>query len=83
MSFMNDNQPTLGSVVTSESERRLLAKKSKQFNMKDKTFCSLFPEEADQIREEIEKMNQEELDSIKEEETALRNRLVYRLTLTG
>ncbi|EGT41329.1 CBN-UBC-26 protein [Caenorhabditis brenneri] len=74
MSFMNDNQPTLGSLVTSESERRLLAKKSKQFNLKDKTFCALFPEEVEQIRAEIEKMNQEELDSIKEEETALKNR---------
>lgn len=74
MSFMNDNQPTLGSMVTSESERKLLAKKSKAYNVKDKTFCSLFPDETEQIRAEIEKMNQDELDSIKEEEIALKNR---------
>ncbi|CAI2347048.1 unnamed protein product [Caenorhabditis sp. 36 PRJEB53466] len=74
MSFMNDNQPTLGSLVTTESERRLLARKSKAFNLKDKTFCALFPEEADEIRAEMEKMDQEQLDSIREEETALKNR---------
>ncbi|CAP36830.3 Protein CBR-SQV-2 [Caenorhabditis briggsae] len=74
MSFMNDNQPTLGSLNSSESERRLLAKKSKAFNIKDKVFCTMFPEEAQEIRDDIQKMNQEELDSIKDEETAIRNR---------
>uniref|UniRef100_A0A8R1HME2 Ubiquitin-conjugating enzyme E2 J2 n=1 Tax=Caenorhabditis japonica TaxID=281687 RepID=A0A8R1HME2_CAEJA len=76
MSFMNDTQPTLGSIASSDSERRLLARKSKQFNLKDKTFCTLFPEEAEQIRAEMDKMNQEEIESIREEENALKNRFV-------
>lgn len=72
MSFMNDNQPTLGSLVSSESERKLLARKSRQFNLKDKTFCVLFPEEVEKIKAEMEAMNQEELESIKEEDAALK-----------
>lgn len=31
---MNDNAPTLGSIVTSDAEKKLLARKSKAFNIK-------------------------------------------------
>ncbi|CAD6192092.1 unnamed protein product [Caenorhabditis auriculariae] len=54
LSFMNDNQPTLGSVSVGDEERRKLALRSKAFNLKNSTFCSLFPEEAEKIRKELE-----------------------------
>jgi len=42
--FMLDNQPTYGSIETTESAKRLFAKDSLEFNMKNKNFCELFPE---------------------------------------
>ena len=35
---------TAGSIVTSAADKRRLAKHSRQFNLKDETFCELFPE---------------------------------------
>eukprot|EP01112_Ceratiomyxa_fruticulosa_P010278 TRINITY_DN2709_c0_g3_i1.p1 TRINITY_DN2709_c0_g3~~TRINITY_DN2709_c0_g3_i1.p1 ORF type:complete len:263 (-),score=52.61 TRINITY_DN2709_c0_g3_i1:76-864(-) len=43
LSFMLETQPTLGSISTSDAEKRTLAKKSMEFNSKDPSFCSLFP----------------------------------------
>lgn len=43
-SFMNDTAPTLGSIDTSDSHKRRLARQSLEFNIKDASFCRLFPE---------------------------------------
>lgn len=34
LSFMNDTAPTLGSINSSDAEKRILARKSKEFNLK-------------------------------------------------
>lgn len=52
LSFMLEKSATLGSIETSDYTKRQLAAQSGQFNLKDKTFCELFPEEAEKIREE-------------------------------
>lgn len=44
LSFMLERSPTMGSVETSDYEKRILAEKSHQFNLKDRTFCELFPD---------------------------------------
>jgi len=44
LSFMLERSPTMGSVETSEYEKRLLAQKSHRFNLNDKIFCELFPD---------------------------------------
>uniref|UniRef100_A0A7S1V7Z1 E2 ubiquitin-conjugating enzyme n=1 Tax=Grammatophora oceanica TaxID=210454 RepID=A0A7S1V7Z1_9STRA len=44
VSFMLDSQPTLGSIVTSKSEKRRLARQSLRHNVKDPMFRKLFPE---------------------------------------
>lgn len=70
LSFMNDNQPTLGSLTTSDAEKKLLAKKSKSFNLKNRIFCELFSDVAEEIRTELKSAQEEE--SLKEEEERIR-----------
>lgn len=53
-SFMLDNKPTTGSVETSAAAKRKFSKESLAFNVKNKAFCSLFPEYVD-LHEEREK----------------------------
>ena len=53
-SFMLDNKPTTGSVETSAAAKRKFSKESLSFNVKNKAFCSLFPEYVD-LHEEREK----------------------------
>lgn len=55
VSFMNETSPTLGSLTTSEAEKRSLARRSIEFNLKDKTFCDLFPEIASVLRDKAER----------------------------
>ncbi|KAF2068724.1 hypothetical protein CYY_009954 [Polysphondylium violaceum] len=43
LSFMVDTDITLGSINTTNDEKRLLASKSADFNKKNDTFCKLFP----------------------------------------
>jgi ubiquitin-conjugating enzyme E2 J2 len=52
-SFMNENTPTYGSIQTSVTERQLLAKKSKRFNLKSPKFCEIFDDLAEEIRKEV------------------------------
>uniref|UniRef100_A0A914HFA5 Ubiquitin-conjugating enzyme E2 J2 n=2 Tax=Globodera TaxID=31242 RepID=A0A914HFA5_GLORO len=54
ISFMNENSPTLGSLVTSDGEKRALAKRSREFNLKSAQFCDLFEELSDLIRADLE-----------------------------
>lgn len=44
LSFMVEKNPTMGSIDTSDREKRLLAQKSLEFNLRDKIFCDLFPD---------------------------------------
>ena len=43
-SFMIETAPTLGSVETSTSQKQRLARQSLDYNVRDSTFCKLFPE---------------------------------------
>ena len=43
-SFMIETAPTLGSVETSTSQKQRLARQSLDYNVRDPTFCKLFPE---------------------------------------
>ena len=39
-----EKSPTLGSIETSDEEKRYLAEQSVSFNLKDKIFVELFPD---------------------------------------
>lgn len=51
LSFMLEKSATLGSIETSDYTKRQLSAQSGQFNLKDKIFSELFPEEAEKIRQ--------------------------------
>ncbi|PIN13743.1 Ubiquitin-protein ligase [Handroanthus impetiginosus] len=51
LSFMMDNSPTTGSVVTTDEEKQRLAKTSLAFNCKNPTFRKLFPEYMEKYEE--------------------------------
>ena len=53
VSFMVETTPTLGSLETTTQAKRALALNSLEFNLRDETFCSLFPETATYIREQM------------------------------
>ena len=53
ISFMVENTPTLGSIETTTQARRLLAQQSLQFNLNNPIFCSLFPETACYIGDQL------------------------------
>ncbi len=53
LSFMLERSPTLGSIETSDYEKRSFAARSHEFNLANKTFCELFPEQADKSREVV------------------------------
>lgn len=44
VSFMVESAPTLGSIESTVSQKRKLAKQSLDFNVRDSNFCKLFPE---------------------------------------
>lgn len=44
LSFMLEPTQTAGSIVTSDVEKKRLARHSLKFNLADPTFCELFPE---------------------------------------
>ena len=49
LSFMVESSPTLGSIETSEFTKRRLAVESGLFNLRNQTFCALFPELVEEI----------------------------------
>lgn len=61
LSFMIEKSPTLGSIESSEYEKRQLAAQSLEFNLKDKTFCELFPDLVASIKTELERRAEAEL----------------------
>ena len=44
LSFMLEKSPTLGSVETTDFDKRQFAVKSHEFNLKNKVYCDLFPD---------------------------------------
>ncbi|CAD5212449.1 unnamed protein product [Bursaphelenchus okinawaensis] len=54
ISFMNENAPTLGSLNSSAQDRRALAKRSRDFNLSDPVFCSVFEDLAKTLMAERE-----------------------------
>lgn len=52
--FMLDEQPTYGSIVTSTQTKRQFAAESMDYNVTNKTFCDLFPELVE-MHEEMKK----------------------------
>ncbi|XP_067006170.1 ubiquitin-conjugating enzyme E2 J2 isoform X2 [Anabrus simplex] len=61
LSFMIEKSPTLGSIESSEFEKRQFASQSLEFNLKDKTFCELFPDLVDSIKTELERRAEAEI----------------------
>ncbi|XP_043257517.1 ubiquitin-conjugating enzyme E2 J2 [Colletes gigas] len=55
LSFMVEKSPTLGSINTTDYEKKQLAVQSLAYNLKDKMFCELFPETVEVIRAELER----------------------------
>ncbi|XP_043461247.1 ubiquitin-conjugating enzyme E2 J2-like [Leptopilina heterotoma] len=55
LSFMIENSPTLGSITTTDYEKKHLAAQSLEYNLKDKLFCELFPETVSDIKKELER----------------------------
>lgn len=56
LSFMVEKNPTLGSIETSDYEKKLLAKRSLEFNLKDPIFCDLFPDLVEESRKKINEL---------------------------
>ncbi|KAL3244222.1 hypothetical protein MRX96_018849 [Rhipicephalus microplus] len=59
LSFMVEKNPTLGSIDTTDREKRQLARESLEFNLKDEMFCELFPDLVEEIKEQIQKRKTE------------------------
>ncbi|GFN91760.1 ubiquitin-conjugating enzyme e2 j2 [Plakobranchus ocellatus] len=59
LSFMLEKSPTLGSIETSLYTKRQLAAQSGAFNLNNKTFCDLFPDVAEKIRDQLKKQAEE------------------------
>jgi len=53
ISFMVETTPTLGSIETTTQTKRDLAHQSLEFNLRNDTFRTLFPETAEYIREQL------------------------------
>mmetsp|Transcript_31180 Transcript_31180/g.81770 ORF Transcript_31180/g.81770 Transcript_31180/m.81770 type:complete len:241 (+) Transcript_31180:137-859(+) len=53
LSFMLESTQTAGSVVTTDAEKRRLARLSLRFNLADATFCELFPEAVEMINSDL------------------------------
>lgn len=53
-SFMVESSPTLGSIETTSSQKQKYARQSLEFNVRDPTFCKLFPEYVELHRQRLE-----------------------------
>eukprot|EP00035_Acanthoeca_spectabilis_P034473 m.29326 g.29326 ORF g.29326 m.29326 type:complete len:231 (-) comp6671_c0_seq1:1451-2143(-) len=53
LSFMLEPTQTAGSIVTSDVEKKRLARHSLKFNLADPTFCELFPEAVELIKKDL------------------------------
>lgn len=80
LSFMLETAPTLGSIETTDYQKRHFAGQSLEYNLKDKTFCDLFPDIAEEIHNKLEAERQvqgvnqtEEVKKTKDEDTNNQN----------
>ncbi|XP_031575465.1 ubiquitin-conjugating enzyme E2 J2-like [Actinia tenebrosa] len=53
LSFMTETAPTLGSIETSDFQKRQFAYASGAFNLQDRTFCELFPNIVEEIQAKL------------------------------
>lgn len=60
LSFMLEKSPTLGSIETTDYQKKQFAINSINYNLKDKTFCELFPDIVEEM-DKIQKQREEEL----------------------
>ncbi|XP_047506124.1 ubiquitin-conjugating enzyme E2 J2-like [Pieris napi] len=58
LSFMLEKTPTLGSIETSDYQKRCLAAESLEINLKNEMFCELFPAYVDEIEELLKQRQQ-------------------------
>ncbi|CAH0380835.1 unnamed protein product [Bemisia tabaci] len=71
LSFMLEKSPTLGSIETTLYDRKQFAIQSLEFNLKDRFFCDLFPDLAEEIKEALRKKAEAEL--VAKSNTSLNN----------
>ena len=58
LSFMLENNPTMGSIETSDYEKKVLAKQSGDFNLNNKVFLELFPNLVDEIKDKKKQLTE-------------------------
>lgn len=73
LSIMLENSPLLGSCESTTYEKKKLALNSLDFNLKNETFCELFPDLVDVIKVKLERINELKKQNEKEasEKTAI------------
>jgi len=57
---MIEKSPTLGSINTTDWEKKQWAQQSLDFNLRDKMFCELFPDTVAEIKVELERRKETE-----------------------
>ncbi|XP_076031535.1 ubiquitin-conjugating enzyme E2 J2-like [Oratosquilla oratoria] len=65
LSFMLEKSPTFGSIETGDYEKQQLAQQSWNFNLKDRTFCDLFPDIVEEMKRKQAQKEQELADRFK------------------
>lgn len=61
LSFMLETNSALGTIKTLTKEKLDLARKSLAFNLKDETFCTLFPDLVDEIKRKLAMQQQNDV----------------------
>ena len=61
LSFMLERSPTLGSIESTEADKKRLAARSHEFNLKNRVFCELFPDVAAASKDVVEKRKKKAL----------------------
>ena len=67
ISFMNENSHTLGALTTSDSEKRVYARRSREYNLQNGQFCEIFPGLSNYAPNPSSKFDLELAKTIKEE----------------
>jgi len=76
LSFMVEKNPTMGSIETSDYEKKSLAQKSLEFNLNNKIFVELFPDVVQEIKENLRKrQSMDAINSVSGRVTELGNSL--------